>query len=93
MMERQIIAAVDRELDLGAKRSPVYRAGMLAAFRARYAVSAVSNFWPPGTVEFDAYYSGVERGHVLFQRLASTCALKSDNGVLISQYPRHRSVA
>jgi hypothetical protein len=57
------IRMVDCLLSKGAPRSAVYREGMLSVFRFRRTGRAIPHPYEMGTVEADAYYAGVERGH------------------------------
>lgn len=63
MKERSCIHMVDAILAGGDARSAVYRSGMLAVFRWRTEGVGISHPYEIGTVEADAYYAGVERGH------------------------------
>lgn len=54
---------VDCVLENGTPRSAVYREGVLAVFRFRRTGRIIPHPYEMGTVEADAYYAGVERGH------------------------------
>lgn len=69
MDERQIQTLVDVELQKGDKRSAVYRRGMLDVLFLRLNGTPLSSPHRPGTLEFDAWAAGIDRGHVLFRNL------------------------
>jgi len=79
MTEREIAVAVDEELSHGDKRSLVYRQGMVDVLRLKFHGTPLPTPYRPGSVEFDAYYSGNERGHQLYRLLqqASGCDKRS----------------
>lgn len=51
----------DQSLAHGDRRSPVYRAGMLATFTRKLGGAPVHCTYPAGSVEFDAFFSGAHR--------------------------------
>lgn len=63
MVDVVSVRIVDCLLSKGAPRSTEYRAGMLSVFRFRRTGRAIPHPYEMGTVEADAYYAGVERGH------------------------------
>jgi len=69
MTEREIAVAVDEELRHGDKRSPVYRQAMVDVLRFKFHGMPLPTPYRPGSVEFDAYYAGNERGHQLYRQL------------------------
>jgi len=54
---------VDGILSGGDPRSAEYREGCLAVFLFREGGACIPHPFAMGTVEADAYYAGVERGH------------------------------
>lgn len=58
------------ELSRGDKRSEAYRRGVAELLRSKILGSTFPHPFRPGTAEFDAYYSGVERGHAVLKTLA-----------------------
>jgi len=67
--EAQILAAVAEELRRGDARSPVYQLGMADVLRYRLYGVPITRPYRPGSIEFDAYYSGNERGHLLWRKM------------------------
>ena len=67
--QSQIQTLVDGELRHGDKRSAVYRAAMIDILDFRLNGTPLPPPPRPGTTEFDAYCSGIERGHQLFRKL------------------------
>jgi len=67
--DTEILAAVADELRHGDTRSAVYQQGMAAVLRFRLHGVPIQRTYHPGTVEFDAFYAGVERGHALWRKL------------------------
>jgi len=65
----EILAAVAEELKRGDARSAVYQQGMADVLRYRLRGVTIPRRYRAGTVEFDAYYAGNERGHVLWGKL------------------------
>jgi len=57
------VRLVDCLLAKGTLRSAVYREGVLAVFRFRRTGRVIPHPYEMGTVEADAYYAGIERGH------------------------------
>ncbi|MDP3816202.1 hypothetical protein [Pseudomonas sp.] len=53
----------DKILEHGDRRSAAYREGMIAVIKRRIDDSPVQAPYAAGTVEFDAYFAGNERGH------------------------------
>jgi hypothetical protein len=69
-----IAKMVDDELRIGDPRSPEYRLGMIDLLQRRYNGLPFTGRYRPGTVQFDAYSSGVERGWALYRlRAKSGC--------------------
>ena len=77
----QILAAVAEELGRGDARSAVYQQGMADVLRYRLQGIAIPQVHRPGTVEFDAYYSGNERGHVLWRKLRARHPIEASSTV------------
>lgn len=67
----RVTEPVDQDLAIGDPRSPEYRNGVLNAYAFREMRVPIPH--PPrykvGTAQFDAYFSGIERGHALWRRL------------------------
>jgi len=53
----------DKILEMGDRRSAVYREGMIAVLRRRIEGTNVQVPYAAGTVEFDAFFAGNDRGH------------------------------
>ena len=70
MTHTEIAAAVDAELRGGDMRSGIYRQAMIDVLAYRVNGTPMSSpYSRPGTVEFDAYLAGVERGNALYRKL------------------------
>jgi DNA-binding CsgD family transcriptional regulator len=69
MTTTEIEAAVDAELRGGYKRSRIYRQAMIDELQFRLNGTPMPAPYEPETVAFDAFYSGVSRGHALYQKL------------------------
>jgi hypothetical protein len=67
--DAEISAAVDAELHPGDARSAVYRQGIINVLRFRIQGVKIPCSYRLETVEADAYFSGNERGHVLWRKL------------------------
>lgn len=50
-------------LEFGDRRSSVYREGMIAVIKRRIEDVPVPVPYVPGSLEFDAYFAGKDRGH------------------------------
>lgn len=62
----QIIETAKR---YGNRRSPEYWRGALDVLRNRLDGGRVTCPFPEGTAQFDAYFSGNERGHALWRQM------------------------
>jgi hypothetical protein len=69
MTEVEIIQLVDGELRRGDARSEEYRQGMIDLLMRRSANRPMPWRHTPGTPQFDAYQSGVDRGWTLYHAL------------------------
>jgi hypothetical protein len=69
MTQTQITALVDSDLRIGDPRSVVYRDGALAAVRFRLHSGGVVCPHAAGTVEYDAWFAGAERGHSIAREI------------------------
>lgn len=72
--EARIQAAVADELRIGDARSDTYREGMVDVLRLRVLQIPIPRRYRPGTVEFDAYYAGNDRGHALWRKMQASTA-------------------
>jgi hypothetical protein len=70
--EACIQAAVTEELRIGDARSAIYRQGLVDVLRLRLQRIPIPARYRPGTVEYDAYFSGNDRGHVLWHKMRDT---------------------
>jgi hypothetical protein len=78
--DAEIQAVVDEELRTGDKRSVPYRLAMIDVLRLRILRIQIPMRYEPGTVEFDAYYSGNTRGHALWR------AIQENKGIAITTH-------
>jgi hypothetical protein len=69
MSEAEILAAVAEEIKRGDARSLEYQQGMAAVLRFRARGVRIPCPYRLGTAEADAYFSGNERGHVLWRKI------------------------
>jgi hypothetical protein len=69
MSEAEILAAVAEEIKRGDARSAEYQRGMAAVLRWRERNVRIPCPYRLGTAEADAYFSGTDRGHVLWRKL------------------------
>lgn len=54
-------------LNVGTKRSPEYRLGLVAALARKLRGEHVHCPFKEGTTAFDAFFSGVERGYLVYR--------------------------
>ena len=80
MTEARIQGAVSEELRIGDARSTVYRQGLVDVLRFRFQCIPIPVRYRPGTVEFDAYHAGNERGWILWRKLSEGGALCEPEG-------------
>ena len=78
--DAEIVAAVDAELRPGDARSAIYRQALIDVLRYKLRAVAVPRCYVPGSVEFDAYYSGNERGWVLWRKLLESGVVCETSG-------------
>lgn len=60
---------VEQALALGSRRSAEYRSGALDVLRFRLEGRRICCPFREGTAQFDAYFAGNDRGHVLWREL------------------------
>lgn len=53
----------DKILEFGNRRSAVYREGMIAVIKRRIEDTPIQVPYAAGSIEFDAFFAGNERGH------------------------------
>lgn len=65
---------VDTELSFGNRRSAEYRRGMIDVLRYHLEGARIQCPYPEGSVQFDAYFAGNDRGHLVWRELADSFA-------------------
>jgi hypothetical protein len=71
-----IAAMVDGELRHGSPRSSEYREGMIDLLCRKLNAEPMPRRYRPGTVQFDAHCSGVDRGWILYREQSKGSARK-----------------
>jgi hypothetical protein len=57
----------DTALKQGTPRSPEYRRGIEDVLRLKFGGHPIRCPFQPGTAQFDAYFSGNDRGHAIYR--------------------------